>query len=308
MKTLAMLLLLAAPMLAHATDVHPGDSLADVQTALGAPNGQVQVDGKLILFYDRGQVQLTDGKVTRLDLLSPEAFAAQQAQQKADDAQAEQLRAQRIAKGEALKAKKLADPKFISEPPGDQLAFWQDFRLRYPEVSCDDEYATSLAHWQGQHPELAKQKQITEQQQQATAQQQTVAPPAPEQVAVQQSAQYPTNWETLIDNAYARASRPEADPRFYNGRFYNVDNDDRGARDNDNHRRAEYAEPRGNDRDDCPPQTTVPVTSSPLISIVNNSALIVTNPAGPAPNPPAPIKTNPAGPAPTLPSPFIPMQ
>ncbi|HTQ30051.1 MAG TPA: hypothetical protein VMI53_02475, partial [Opitutaceae bacterium] len=152
MKTLAILMLFAAPVMACAADVHPGDSLNDVISALGAPksreqlgdklvlfydNGKVQlVDGrvtksdmpaaqpheirpgdsladvkaflgapkykeklgnKLILSYDRGKVELTDGRVTSINLLSPEDFAAQQARRAAEAAQAAQLKAQHIA-------------------------------------------------------------------------------------------------------------------------------------------------------------------------------------------------------------------
>jgi hypothetical protein len=155
MKTIAFLLLLATPVLAHATDVHPGDSLADVQAALGTPIGQAQLGNKLVLDYANGQVQLVGGKVINSNLLSPEAFATQQAQQKADEAKAAQLKAQRIAEGKALKAQKLADPNFISAPPSYQVAFWQDFRLRYPEVSCDDEYKLALARQQENEQNVA---------------------------------------------------------------------------------------------------------------------------------------------------------
>jgi hypothetical protein len=108
-----------------------------------------------VLFYDRGQVQLVDGHVVSSDFLSPEDFAAQQAQQKANEAKAAQLSAQRIAEGKALKAQKLADPNFTSAPPAYQVAFWQDFRRRYPEVSCDDEYKLALARQQEAEQKVA---------------------------------------------------------------------------------------------------------------------------------------------------------
>ncbi|HWZ95554.1 MAG TPA: hypothetical protein VNW30_10195 [Opitutaceae bacterium] len=155
MKTLVFLLLLATPLLAHAADLHPGDSLADVQAALGAPIGQAQLGNKLILDYERGQVQLVDGKVIDFNFLSPKAFAAQQAQQKADEAKAVQLKAQHIAEEQALKAQKLADPNFTSAPPAYQVSFWQDFRRRYPEVSCDDEYKLALARQQEAEQKVA---------------------------------------------------------------------------------------------------------------------------------------------------------
>ena len=145
MKILAALLLLAAPALA-AMDVHLGDSLADVRSALGPPRGQAQLGDRLVLFYDRGQVQLVGGRVTNSDFLSPQDFAALQAQREAAAARAAQARAE----GEALKAKKLADPAFLSAPPAYQLAFWEDFRRRYPDVSCDDAYNLALARRQEQ--------------------------------------------------------------------------------------------------------------------------------------------------------------
>ncbi|HTB79513.1 MAG TPA: hypothetical protein VK717_01360 [Opitutaceae bacterium] len=146
MKTLAVLLLFATPMLASTIEVHLGDSLAEVRSTLGAPHGQAQVGSKLVLFYDTGQVQLVDDRVTRSDFLSPDELAAQ----RAEDARLARLQAQHMTEGEALKAKKLADPAFTSAPRSYQLEFWQDFRRQYPEVSCDDEYKLALARRQEQ--------------------------------------------------------------------------------------------------------------------------------------------------------------
>jgi hypothetical protein len=162
MKTLAALLLFAAPMLAQAMDIHPGDSFADVQAILGAPSGQAQIDQTVTVFYACGlvQVQFVDGKVTHSNLLSPESFAVPPAQAKVDDVQTAQLRAQHVAEGEALKAKTLADPDFMSMSAGTRLIFWADFRTRYPDVSCDDEYNLALANWQADQLQIAGQ-QIT---------------------------------------------------------------------------------------------------------------------------------------------------
>jgi hypothetical protein len=177
-------------VLAHAAEIHPGDSLSDVQSTLGTPRGQAQIDDKLVLYYDRGQVQLVDGKVTSLNLISTEEFAAQQAQH--------------VAEGQALKAQKLADPDFLSASPGAQLTFWQDFRMRYSEVSCDDEYNSALDHWKADQLKIAEQGNlIAAQQQPVAAQPQDSAPtaqdtqdtqaPAPPQVADQPQPQQPCN-------------------------------------------------------------------------------------------------------------------
>jgi hypothetical protein len=158
MKALAVLLLVAAPMLAHATDIHPGDSLAAVEAVLGAPRSQMQLGDKLVLVYDRGQVRLVDGKVVSTSFRSAEDVAAQQAQEKDAADQAAQLRAQRITEGQALKAQVLADPRFLYAQPADQLVFWQKFHLHYPEVSCDDEYKVALIHQQQFAAQLAAQQ------------------------------------------------------------------------------------------------------------------------------------------------------
>ncbi|HZP59575.1 MAG TPA: hypothetical protein VFB27_04565 [Opitutaceae bacterium] len=164
MKRLAALLLLAVPALALARDVHLGDSLEEVRSALGEPRGQARLDGRLVLFYDRGEVELVDGRVTNSDFLSSEDFAALQAQHAAEAERAAQVRAE----GEALKAKKLADPAFASAPPAYQVAFWEDFHRRYPQVSCDDEYNLALARRQEELDKQAHDQNVTDLQNRAT--------------------------------------------------------------------------------------------------------------------------------------------
>jgi hypothetical protein len=158
MKTITFLLLLAAPVLAPATEINLGASLADVRAALGAPNGYAQINNHLTLFYDRGQVQLVDDRVVSLDFLSPEDFAAKQTRDEAIAAQA----ARHMAEGQALKAQKLADSNFMCAPTAYQLAFWQDFHLRYPEVSCDDEYNLALARQQEQLAAQEREQKVAE--------------------------------------------------------------------------------------------------------------------------------------------------
>jgi hypothetical protein len=214
MKALAVLLLLAAPVLAHATDIHPGDSLATVEAAFGAPRSQMQLGDKLVLIYDRGRVELVDGKVISSDVVSTEAHSSSDvvvsteaqaqppAQQASDDdtqaaQRAAQFRAQHVAEGEALKAKKRIDPNFTSAPPADQLAFWQSFRLRYPEVACDDEFN----HAQQQ---VTAAQQLAIQQQQLLAQQQA----AEQATTAQQQQAALLQQQLLMQQQRARADGP----------------------------------------------------------------------------------------------------
>jgi hypothetical protein len=203
MKTIAFLLLLAAPVLAHAADIHPGESLADVQAALGIPNGHVQIDNKLTLLYDRGQIEFVDGKVVSMDLLSPKEFDAKQARENASAAQIAQLRTQRIAEGQDLKAQKLTDPAFTSTPPAYQLSYWQNFRLLYPEVPCDSEYQFALARQQDQ---IAKQEHESEL---ALARQREELVRQQEQFAAQEREQKLAELEARVTEAEKRATLAE---------------------------------------------------------------------------------------------------
>jgi hypothetical protein len=161
-------------------------------------------------------VQLVDGRVVGSDFLSPEDFAALQGQPAADNARAAQLRAQRITEGKALKAQKLADPDFISASPGAQLNFWQDFRMRYPEVSCDDEYKLALARQQESEQKVAElESRVTDAENRATL---------AENMARQ--ANYNASFSSPLFGGYVSRER------FHEHEDEDHDRDDRGPRAN----------------------------------------------------------------------------
>jgi hypothetical protein len=265
MKTIAFLLLLAAPVLAHATEIHLGASLADVNSTLGPPSGQAQINHKLILFYDRGQVQLVDGHVVNSDFLSPEDFAALQAQRAAENTRAVQLRDQHITEGQTLKAQKLADPNFISAPPAYQVAFWQDFRLRYPEVSCDDEYKLALARQQEAGQKVADlESRVTDAENRAAR---------AENMARQ--ANYNTSFSSPFFGGYVSRARFR-------------------EREDENHDHDRFRKPEqenDNDRDDREHQTNAPATIPPNQTPLPNFP-IPTVPSLNLPTPNTSISTN----------------
>jgi hypothetical protein len=253
MKILAALLLLAVPTLASAIEIHRGDSLADVRSALGTPRGQAKLGDRLVLFYDDGQVQLVDDRVTRSDFLSPEELATQQA----EDARIAQLRSQRISEGEALKAKKLADPAFASAPPAYQVTFWEDFQQRYPEVSCDDEYHLALAR---------RQEQLEEE-------------------AHDQSA---TDLEARVANAEDNAAQAEQDAlQARSNGFFSWPGFLGFGHLHHNHER-----PHTHERDHYPPKMGSPAPSKPHDSSSRNLMLLLN---GPFSTPPSAMMTNSAG-------------
>ena len=66
MKRFALTLIFALPLVAYAGEVRTGDSLGDVRAALGAPRGEANVGNRQLLYYDRGEVELQAGAVTRV--------------------------------------------------------------------------------------------------------------------------------------------------------------------------------------------------------------------------------------------------
>ena len=135
MKVSSFVFLLALPLILPAAEVRPGDTLDEVRAALGAPNGQLRVGDRHLLYYDRGEIELRSGAVTRVALLSEADYSALEAQRGRMREEQEIRRARLSAEGEALKARMLADPSFLAAPLAYQVAFWENFSRRYPGVS-----------------------------------------------------------------------------------------------------------------------------------------------------------------------------
>ena len=170
MNLKSSLLIWLLPVSLVAADVQTGDSWAAVEAALGAPNGQVSVGDRAILYFDRGQVELRDGRVSRIALISASEFEAQEARRTAAATrlreEAEIKRARSTAEGEALKEKKLADLAFRASPVALQVAFWEDFVRRYPEVPSSEELAAVRvrfsAEMEDRRARLEQEKRIAE--------------------------------------------------------------------------------------------------------------------------------------------------
>lgn len=149
MKKISLTLLLALPLALFAADVKPGDSANDVRAALGAPRGQVDVGGHAIFYYDRGEIELRSGVVTRVSLRSAADQVALENRRAAEASRVRDeqdiRRAQLSAEGTALKARKLSDPAFQAAPLDYQVAFWEDFSRRYAEVPCSEQLTVARA-------------------------------------------------------------------------------------------------------------------------------------------------------------------
>jgi|GEM_PF-1426018 hypothetical protein len=135
---LSLVFVVTAAPFAVAGEVSPGDSWAEVKATLGTPKGQVQRDGRQILYYERGSVEMVSGQVATVSLRSPEEQAALMAREELQRAEREAIRDRQNAEGIALRDRKLADTNFLSAPLAYQVSFWETFARSYPGVPCGE--------------------------------------------------------------------------------------------------------------------------------------------------------------------------
>jgi len=132
-------LLLALPV--PASTPQAGDDKETVVALLGRPDAAITSLEREVWFYERGKVVLEEDRVMETNLLTAEELEAERARrERAEARQAQQAH----EAGVALKQAKLADPLFRGAPAEQQVAFWQDFKNRYPGVAVDAEYTLAL--------------------------------------------------------------------------------------------------------------------------------------------------------------------
>lgn len=144
---LGLFLLAGAP--AWAEDVVVGDSTEKVYSVLGTPRGAVRSGTLELLQFDRGRVEIRDGVVTEVELVSEEEARARQEERAR---QAAELRARREAwreqqrlAGIEARDRAIANPEFLASSGDRQVEFWDSFRRRFPDVPVESEYTAALA-------------------------------------------------------------------------------------------------------------------------------------------------------------------
>ncbi|HKB89578.1 MAG TPA: hypothetical protein VKC60_03555 [Opitutaceae bacterium] len=149
-----------------AAQIAMGDSYEKVVGALGRPQGEVHIGQDTILDYERGRVELHEGKVVSSDLLSEAEATKRDELQRAAAQKEQERRASHLSEGKVLKAETSSDPDFAARPASQQLAFWQDFRARYPEIPSDDVYVAALNRNNRERAayeaEIARSRQVAE--------------------------------------------------------------------------------------------------------------------------------------------------
>ena len=156
MKAASFAFLFVLPITLLAGEVNRGDSIETVRSALGAPKGELHLNGRDLLYYDQGEVELSSGLVTRAGLRSEKDQVTFEARRSAQADRARQHREILIAEGDALKARMLADPAFQAAPLSYQVAFWRNFSRKYSMVSCSEQLGIAQAR-------LAEQTQASQQ-------------------------------------------------------------------------------------------------------------------------------------------------
>lgn len=143
--------LLAWPTLAG-NDVKPGDHYNDVIEALGQPEGLLKMETSMWLQYDRGTVKLKDNRVVEADLITAEEAAIRREQNALRYVQhvrlLEEERIRRTEEGKRIKESRSNDPYFATLPPEQQVAYWRQFQILYPEVPAQREYQEALTRYQ----------------------------------------------------------------------------------------------------------------------------------------------------------------
>lgn len=161
-RSTSLIVALAMPLALLAAPPQIGDSRAEVQAALGAPQGEVRLGERHVLYFAAGSVELRNGAVAHVALLSPEELENRRARAVAAEEQARERVAQLAEEGEALKAKKLADPAFQAAPLGYQITYWENFTRRYPMVSCVDELDLARARFAEEETKASQAERVAE--------------------------------------------------------------------------------------------------------------------------------------------------
>lgn len=114
-----------------------GDTVEQVLEKLGTPKGKVSGGRRTTFYYDRGTVDFLTGRVERVFLITAqeaqEKIAAREKAEEERRKRAEADRVRRLAEGQAQLAKAQEDKSLSAAPPGVRLAFWEEFRKKYPE-------------------------------------------------------------------------------------------------------------------------------------------------------------------------------
>ena len=133
-----------------AADARVGDTIDAAREKMGRPTGEVRHGEQLILLYDRGTVEAYQGHVVQVDLMSTVDLRDQR--EKSERAMAQHRRKiraernQRVAAGRRELARVERDEEgFAKKPVSEQVAYWNDFKRKYPDAELPGAYGEAHA-------------------------------------------------------------------------------------------------------------------------------------------------------------------
>lgn len=151
---------------AMAQELKLGDNLETALAKLGKPIGNIELRDKTLLLYPEGEVMIKDDAVVSIDLMSADAFAAEQARLETEREQwlADQARRREAHKKEglALLKEKRGSHAFAALPAKDRVDYWRTFQIRYPEVDSSEDLARALEGYETELTELRNQQRIAQ--------------------------------------------------------------------------------------------------------------------------------------------------
>ncbi len=161
--------ILASPAYA----INLGDPEAAVIKELGAPQGRITSGKYDVYIYNRGKVELANGLVTSIELMSEEAaetrrLAKEKSQQEAEQ-QAKDTSERRRIEGHKVLADRLADPIFRAQPASGQLSYWDIFKKQYPEIDISSVYTDLSKQYETEQAQTKVQAQLADLQQRTDA-------------------------------------------------------------------------------------------------------------------------------------------
>lgn len=162
----ATILIACITSFATGQSIEIGQTEENVLEALGKPMGSIALRDKTLLLYPQGEITVKDGKVSHIDLMKAEEFAADQERLKQEREQwlAEQERLKEMHKeeGEAIRADKLKSQAFAAIPTKDRVDYWRGFQIRYASVDVSEQIGAALAGYNSELEELRSQQKIAE--------------------------------------------------------------------------------------------------------------------------------------------------
>ena len=147
-----------------AENIKIGQSEEEVIKILGHPVGKIDLRDKSLILYPQGEVTIKQDRVSHIDLMDAEEFAADQERLRVEREEWMSAQMRRAVKhteeGRAIQRDKMQSQAFSALPAKDRVDYWRSFQIRYPKVDSSEQIAAALQGYNSELQELRSQQQI----------------------------------------------------------------------------------------------------------------------------------------------------